>query len=105
MLLLTPYYLRNASWTFTSAGPIGGVIYPTVISVFAGFPFYTRADQWIQEALPPILEPLSQLPGEIISISGFNTLGPFVALLIGLASLGFPRIWKLVGSRPSEKRS
>lgn len=87
LLLFVPYYLGYAGWTFTSAGPSGGVLYPWIIVWFRGFPIWTPIDQWLLETLPKALEPLSQPLGPMISISGGRPLGPVGAAMIGGAIL------------------
>ena len=82
-LLMLPYYLGYASWTFTSAGPSGGVLYPWVIIWFKALPLWTPIDQWILITLPKPLESISQSLGPMLSISGGGTLGPFCALVFG----------------------
>ena len=76
-------------WTFTSAGPSGGVLYPWVISRFRGFPVWTSADQWVLEHFPKVLEPLSQTLGPWLVISGTGTLGPVIAVAFGPLIGGF----------------
>jgi hypothetical protein len=92
--LMLPYYCGYASWTFTSAGPSGGVLYPWVIVLFRGFPLWTSADQWVLEKFPKVLEPLSQPLGSMLVISGGRPLGPVAAVALGagvsgLVFLGF----------------
>ena len=83
LLLLVPYYLGYAGWTFTSMGPSGGVLYPWVIVWFRGVPPWTPLDQWAIEALPKVLEPLSQPLGPWLSGSGGQPLGLVAALIAG----------------------
>ncbi len=83
LLLFLPYYLGYAAWTFTSAGPSGGALYPWVIVWFRGFPLWTPVDQWLLGSLPKVLEPLSQPLGPMLSVSGGRPLGPVAALVCG----------------------
>ncbi len=83
LLLMLPFYCGYAPWTFTSAGPGGGVLYPWVISWFRGFPVWTSADQWVLQNFPKVLEPLSQILGPWHVISGTGTLGPVIAVALG----------------------
>lgn len=83
LLLFLPHYLGYCSWTFTSAGPSEGALYPWVIVWFRNIPIWTPFDQWLLGALPKILESFSQPLGPMLSISGGRTLGPIAALLIG----------------------
>ncbi len=83
VLLMLPYYCGYASWTFTSAGPSGGVLYPWAIWWFRHFPIWTGADQWALENGPRFLGPLSQPLGPMLSISGGHGLGPVTALVMG----------------------
>ncbi len=83
LLLMLPYYSGYASWTFTSAGPGGGVLYPWVISWFRRFPVFTGADQWVLARIPKVLEPLSQPLGPWLVISGGGSLGPVMAVVLG----------------------
>jgi hypothetical protein len=84
LLLFLPYYLGYSGWTFTSAGPSGGVLYPWVIVWFRNFPLWTPVDQRVLEILPKVFEPISQPLGPFLSISGVHPLGPVAALLIGI---------------------
>jgi hypothetical protein len=83
LLLMLPYYCGYASWTFTSAGPSGGMLYPWVIVWSRDFPIWTATDQWVLGHFPKILEPISQPLGPMLSISGGHMLGPMTAVLIG----------------------
>jgi hypothetical protein len=85
-LLFLPYYFGYASWTFTSIGPSGGVLYPWVICWFHYFPIWPHLDQWVFNTLPKVLESFSQSMGRpMFSNNGVvGPLGPITALLIGL---------------------
>jgi len=82
-LLLLPYFLGYATWTFTSAGPSGGVFYPFAILPFRVVRFLGHIDQWCWEAFPKILEPLSQLLGPMLAVTGFGAPGPASAVMFG----------------------
>ena len=82
-LLLLPYFLGYATWTFTPAGPSGGVLYPFAILPARGASVLGQLDQWGWEAFPKILEPLSQRLGPMLAVSGMGAPGPASALMIG----------------------
>lgn len=84
LFIMMPYYLGYAPYAFTSADPKGGVLYPYLIEL-GRVHFWTSLDTFIFEQLPPILEPLSQSPGSILSMSESSPLGPVVALMVGAA--------------------
>jgi hypothetical protein len=86
-LFFLPFWLGYAPFTFTSAGPTGGVIYPWLVVQFRGGT-WTSADTFIVRLLPRVLEPLSQTPGPMLSLSGGGAVGPFAVAIMGLA-LGF----------------
>src|SRR5438067_304339 len=67
VLLFLPYWLGYAGFTFTSAGPSGGVLYPWLIVWFGRLP-WTALDTAIVSRLPPVLEPYSQTPGPMLSL-------------------------------------
>ena len=82
-LLFVPYYLGYCGWTFTSAGPSGGVLYPWTIVWFRNCCFWTPVDEWLFVSTPKILEPLSQTLGSMLAISGGGPLGVLAGLVIG----------------------
>ena len=82
MLLCLPYWLGYAPLTFTSAETSGGVLYPWLLRPFAGLP-WSEIDTSLLRALPKPLEPLSQVPGPMLSLSGFGSVGPTAMLVIG----------------------
>jgi len=84
-LLLMPYYLGYVPWTFTSAGPGGGALYPMLI-IFFGKPSWgwTVLDRGLVEVLGQPLEPLNQLPGPMWSVSGMGAPAPSFTLAVGL---------------------
>ncbi len=83
LLLLLPYYLGYCSWTFTSAGGGGGVLYPRAIIWLGGIGFWTSLDIWVLQNLPKILEPLTQSTGPMIVVSGGGLPGPVSAMVVG----------------------
>jgi len=83
MLFLLPVYLGYATFSFTSAGPSGGVLYPWLLSGFFG----GRCNEWdrqILSHLPKILEPLSAPIGMPLSLSGMGMPGPTTMVIAGL---------------------
>jgi len=93
LLLFLPYFLGYGSYTFTSAGPSGGILYPWVIwwcyrpvPSFLEEDLWTCADPWILEHLPKVLEPLSQPLGSWMALSG-GYVGPlFICILAAMFS-------------------
>jgi hypothetical protein len=91
LFLLLPYYFGYCGWTFTSAGPSGGVLYPWTIIWFRDWLFWTPVDEWLLVSSPKVLEPLSQTLGPMLSISGGRPPGIIAALLAGIVINGL--IW------------
>jgi hypothetical protein len=85
VLFCLPYWFGYAQFTFTSAGPSGGVLYPWLLAMLRGLP-WTRLDTAIVRELPPVLEPLSQTPGPMLSLTNFGGPGPITAVGLGLAA-------------------
>ena len=83
-LLLLPYFLGYATWTFTSAGPSGGVLYPYAILPFREISFLGGIDSWCWEAFPKTLEPLSQLLGPMLAVSGMGAPGIASTIAVGI---------------------
>ena len=81
-LFWLPAFLGYASWSFTSAGPSGGIVYPYLLILSRGR-YCTNFDQWLLEHTPQILEPLSTPNGSFVSISG-GMPGPTSAFVAGL---------------------
>lgn len=81
-LFWLPAFLGYASWSFTSAGPSGGIVYPYLL-IFTRGPSCNALDQWLLAHTPQILEPLSTPNGDFISISG-GMPGPTAAVQAGL---------------------
>jgi hypothetical protein len=91
LLFFLPYWLGYAQLTFTSAGPSGGILYPELLSHFRGLP-WTGLDTAVLRVLPQVLEPLSQTPGPMLSLTNFGGVGPVagtvLSLLVGGMVLG-----------------
>jgi hypothetical protein len=89
-LFFLPLYLGYATFTFTSRGPSGGVLYPWLVLLFRNrdWPFFPW-DRYLLAHLPPVLAPLSVPIGSPIVLSGGGMPGPTVVLALGilLASL------------------
>ena len=83
-LLLLPYFLGYATWTFTSAGPSGGVLYPYAILPFREISFLGEIDSWCWEVFPKTLEPLSQLLGPMLAVSGLGAPGLASTIAVGI---------------------
>lgn len=86
LLFMTPAYLGYASFSLTSAGPSGGILYPFLLILLGRWGFVTPWDRWILRHLPPLLEPISTPIGEPMALTGMGGTGPTCALLIGLAA-------------------
>jgi hypothetical protein len=94
-LFFLPYWLGYAWTTFTSIGPSGGVLYPWLLGEFGGLS-WTALDRAIVRTLPQILDPLSQTPGPMMSLTFFRGPSPVAALMLGVL-LGSTLYWgKLV---------
>jgi hypothetical protein len=87
IFLLLPAYFGYATFSFTSCGPCGGVLYPWVAIWFGGWN-NNPVDIFILEHLPQILEPLSQGTGDWIAITGLGFFGPTKAVLAGIIVFG-----------------
>ncbi len=83
MFFLLPVYLGYATFSFTSAGPSGGVLYPWLLSGFFGGRC-NELDRQILAHLPRILEPLSAPIGMPLSLSGMGMPGPTTMVIAGL---------------------
>jgi hypothetical protein len=82
MLFCLPYWLGYAQLTFTSLGPSGGILYPWLLGGLRDLP-WTSLDRAIVQDLPQPLEPLSQTPGPMLSLTIFRGPAP-----VGMAVLG-----------------
>jgi len=88
LLLFLPFYLGYAPLAFTF-GPSGGLLYPLYL-LFASLPLgaipCTPIDRAVLEALPRILDSLSQLPGPPAAITFYACIGPIACLVGGVAA-------------------
>jgi len=88
-LLFLPNFLGYAPMTFTF-GPSGGFVYPGYL-LLASLPLKlvpcSAADQYLWEVLPPVLAPLSQVPGNPSAYSYMTCVGPASSLFFGVASV------------------
>lgn len=82
-LLMLPYYLGYCSWTFTSAGPGGGAVYPMLLQLARDVPWYS-ADTFLVRQLPKPLGSLTGPLGSMMSLSGRSGCGPLAMGVIGL---------------------
>jgi hypothetical protein len=83
-LLFVPYFLGYCPWTFTSTGPSGGALYPWMIVPFYGCSWgMTSFDAWLLKSSGFPLEPLSQPPGPMMSVSGMGGITPTFAIVFG----------------------
>ncbi len=86
LLVLGPYFLGYCNGTFTSLGPLqGGALYPWVLAAYS--PLHETATDWdidVLNAIPRILEPLTQHPFSVLSMSG-GAVGPTAPAAISLA--------------------
>lgn len=83
LMFFMPVYLGYASWTFTSVGPSGGVLYPRLLSYFTGGQ-RSVADQIILDRIPPLLISISQDIGPLMTVSGRGLIGPMSLFLLGV---------------------
>ncbi len=84
LLFMLPVYLGYAIFTFTSAGPSGGVLYPWLAVIAGSRGTFTSLDHQIVEYLPQVLEPLSQPIGSPMALSGRGLTGPTAAVVTGV---------------------
>jgi hypothetical protein len=83
--LFLPYFLGYCSWTFTSAGPCGGALYPWMIIWFRGWSWGTTSlDGLLLRGSGFPLEPLSQMTGPMMSVSGMGGMAPTFAIVVGV---------------------
>lgn len=83
LMFFSPTYLGYATYSFTSAGPSGGVLYPFLLRIL-GIGQCNRLDLWILERTPRLLEPLSIPIGSPLALSGRGFPGPTTAVVIGV---------------------
>jgi hypothetical protein len=104
LLFMLPAYLGYATYTFTSRGPSGGVLYPWLL-IFFRHGSMTQIDQRILERLPQILEPLSQGIGSPLALTGAGMWGPtaVVCLCLVVSVAAFVVVWLAGRQRKTEK--
>jgi hypothetical protein len=92
-LLMLPHLLGYAPLCFTSCFPGGGVWYPHVVVRLPVV--HVEADTWIASQIPPLFEPLHQLPGPILGLTGFSRPGPLgtAALSVAVAAAVLATAW------------
>lgn len=81
-LFVLPVYLGYASYTFTSAGPTGGVLYPYLLLLLRGGSM-SGPDLWLYEHIPPILDAISTPIGSPLALTGMGMPG-----ILGLTHQG-----------------
>ncbi len=85
-LFLLPFCLGYATWTFTSRGPSGGILYPWLIAPFNQLHDWFIKEEWVLiECFPRWLLSVSQPHGAFLSISGRGYPGPLTVIMLGLA--------------------
>jgi hypothetical protein len=82
-LFLLPVYLGYATYSFTSAGPSGGILYPYLL-MFCRHGSSTMADRWVLRRVPHLLEPLSTPIGSPTALTGMGMPGPTYVILGGV---------------------
>lgn len=82
-LFFLPVYLGYATYSFTSAGPSGGILYPFLL-MFCPFRSSTKADRCVLGHIPPILEPLSSPIGSPMALTGMGMPGPTYVIFGGV---------------------
>lgn len=82
-LFLLPAWLGYATWTFTSVGPSGGILYPYLL-IWWRFEGTNYLDRWLLERTPQVLEALSTPSGPAMVVTGMGMPGPTFAVLSGL---------------------
>jgi hypothetical protein len=108
LLFMSPIYLGYATYSLTSAGPSGGILYPYLLRVTFGGRC-NELDRWLLAHTPQVLEPLSSPIGGWVALSGRGMLGPTSAIYYGLLvavavvfiSVG-SRSWKRLAKSKSE---
>ena len=101
-LFFLPFWLGYARLSFTSAGPIGGALYPVLIARFRGFLSWTALDTMIVRNFPQVLEPLSQASGPMLSLSGGRAVGPVATVVMSGGILLIIAAIKIFISRKSD---
>ena len=82
-LFLLPVYLGYATYSFTSAGPSGGILYPFFL-MFCRHGSSTVADRWVLRRIPHLLEPLSTPIGSPTVLTGMGMPGPSYVIFGGV---------------------
>ena len=83
LFFMLPVYLGYATYSFTSVGPSGGVLYPWLLRPLCGGHQFKWESRMLAERLPLLLESLSQDTGEWISITGRGMWGPLEMMFFG----------------------
>ncbi|MFH1732878.1 MAG: hypothetical protein ABIF82_14670 [Planctomycetota bacterium] len=79
-----PYFLGYCPLAMTSAGPVGGALYPILLVMSSVRGCATDLDEFVFEHLPNLLGPISQTPGPMLAITG-GAVSPTASLGFGLA--------------------
>lgn len=82
-LFFLPVYFGYAAYTFTSAGPSGGILYPFILSFFRGGSMTDWGERMMPH-IPQILEPISPDIGSPMALSGAGLIGPIKLLRLGV---------------------
>jgi len=82
-LFLTPAYLGYATFSFTSAGPSGGILYPYLL-MFLRNGSMTEFDGKVLRYIPRILEPLSAPIGSPMALTFLGMPGPTSVISAGV---------------------
>jgi hypothetical protein len=85
VLFFLPLYLGYATYTFTSAGPSGGIVYPWLVVWFRTVDWpRVPWDRFLVRLLPHVLAPLSPSIGSPMALSGGGAPGPTAVIGMGL---------------------
>lgn len=82
LLFVFPAYLGYATYSFTSAGPTGGIVYPYLLAALPRGSC-NEVDQYILRHIPQLLEPMSSGLLFPVSLSGQGMPGPTNLLVVG----------------------
>jgi cytohesin len=83
-LLFLPWFLGYCGMALTSAGPVGGVLYPWLLFLFQWLgPRLGSLDSWVLQTIPKPLGWLTQGTGPMMSLSGLGCIFPIGSLLVG----------------------
>lgn len=83
LLFMLPAFLGYATYSFTSAGPTGGIVYPFLLEALPRSSC-NEVDLVILRHLPPLLEPMSSRLHSPAVLSGRGMPGPTNVLLVGV---------------------